>query len=286
MIWISGDDGAGRTIESSRCQLPLYGLPAHSQGTELRGAETGRGCSFVYTGSVSSTTALFDWRQFEAYLFDIDGTLLEAKGGVHYNSFHTALREIYGCEGRIDMVPVHGSTDIGILRDTLKLNGLLSAEFESRLPEALEIMCAEVERNAGSIDAQPCPGICSLLATLHQQGKLLGVVTGNLERIGCRKLDRAGLLPFFRFGSFGDLRERREEIFRHGVRLARNLRGADTSICFVGDTPNDIRAASHLGLPVIAVATGIHSMDELQQHSPALCLNSCAELLAPIRWEK
>jgi hypothetical protein len=63
-----------------------------------------------------TNSSSFDWRRFDAYLFDIDGTLLNAQGGVHYNSFHTALREVYGCEGRIDEVPVHGNTDIGILR--------------------------------------------------------------------------------------------------------------------------------------------------------------------------
>jgi len=58
----------------------------------------------------------FQLFQFDAYLFDIDGTLANTRGGVHYNSFHTALREVYGCEGRIDDVPVHGNTDLGILR--------------------------------------------------------------------------------------------------------------------------------------------------------------------------
>ena len=59
------------------------------------------------------TTPTFDWWNFDAYLFDIDGTLVNAHGRVHYNSFHTALREVSGCEGRIDSVPVHGNTDIG-----------------------------------------------------------------------------------------------------------------------------------------------------------------------------
>ncbi len=57
--------------------------------------------------------ARFQLFQFDAYLFDIDGTLANTRGGVHYNSFHTALREVYGCEGRIDDIPVHGNTDLG-----------------------------------------------------------------------------------------------------------------------------------------------------------------------------
>jgi len=225
-------------------------------------------------------TSAFDWRGFDAYLFDIDGTLLNTHDGVHYNSFHTALREVYGCQGRIDDVPVHGNTDIGILRAALARHGSLGdGDFERKLPQALEMMCAEVERNADRIRPELCPSIAELLAALHDKGKLLGVVTGNLERIGWRKLEQAGIRKYFDFGSFSDQREMREDIFRHGVELARRLRGADTSVCFAGDTPADIRAAAALGLPVIAVATGIYSREQLVQHGPALCVGSVAELL-------
>jgi phosphoglycolate phosphatase len=220
----------------------------------------------------------FDWRNFDAYLFDIDGTIANTHGGVHFNSFHAALREVYGCEGRIDPVPVHGNTDLGILRDTLNYHGKMPADFEARLPAARDVMCAEVARHAEDMDVELCPGIPELLASLHERGKLLGVVTGNLEQIGWRKLERGGVRQFFDFGSFSDLREKREDIFRHGVELARQMRGPETSVCFFGDTPSDVRAAAHLGLPVVAVATGIYKCEELQKDRPALCVPSCAML--------
>jgi phosphoglycolate phosphatase-like HAD superfamily hydrolase len=221
-----------------------------------------------------------DWRQFDAYLFDIDGTLANTHGGVHFNSFHKALREIYGCEGRIDPVPVHGNTDIGILRAALAYHAKMPGDFEARLPAARDLMCAEVARNADGLDVQLCPAITELLDLLHREGKLLGVVTGNLEQIGWRKLERGGLRHFFDFGSFSDTRELREDIFSRGVELARQLRGPSTSVCFIGDTPNDIRAAAHLGMPVIAVATGIYSCEQLLPENPTWCVSSCQELLA------
>lgn len=221
----------------------------------------------------------FNWRGYDAYLFDIDGTLLNTHDGVHYNSFHTALREVYGCEGRIDDVPVHGNTDIGILRAALAHCGLSrDGEFESKLPRALEMMCADVERNADRIRPELCPSIAELLRALHEDGKLLGVVTGNLERIGWSKLERAGIREYFDFGSFSDQREKREDIFRHGVEQARRLRGPSTTVCFIGDTPADIQAAASLGLPVVAVATGIYSREQLAEHAPSLCVGSVAEL--------
>jgi phosphoglycolate phosphatase-like HAD superfamily hydrolase len=222
----------------------------------------------------------FQWREYDAYLFDIDGTLLNTNDGVHYNSFHTALREVYGCQGRIDEVPVHGNTDIGILRAALKHHGSLpDGDFETKLPQALEMMCAEVERHADQIRPELCPSIAEMLACLHAEGKLLGVVTGNLERIGWSKLERAGIRKYFDFGSFSDQREKREDIFRHGAAQARGLRGPNTTVCFVGDTPADIRAADAIGLPVIAVATGIYSRQQLTEHAPALCVGTVAELL-------
>lgn len=221
----------------------------------------------------------FNWRGFDAYLFDIDGTLLNSRDGVHYNSFHTALREVYGCQGRIDDVPVHGNTDIGILRAALHHHGFLADDFEERLPAATEMMCAEVTRTAGDFNAEVCPSTHELLSSLRDAGKLLGVVTGNLERIGWLKLQQAGLRQFFEFGSFSDRHEQREDIFRHGAALAHQLRGAQCSICFVGDTPNDIRAAATLALPVIAVATGTYTQEQLRQHTPTLCLSSFADLL-------
>jgi phosphoglycolate phosphatase-like HAD superfamily hydrolase len=224
--------------------------------------------------------APFSWREFDAYLFDIDGTLANTRGGVHYNSFHAALREVYGCEGSIDPVPVHGNTDIGILRAALEYHGQLRDDFEALLPQAQELMCAEVGRNAAGLQVELCPGVVALLQRLRAEGKLLGVVTGNFEQIGWRKLERGGVREFFDFGSFSDRREKREEIFRHGIELARRLRGPETSVCFVGDTPSDVRAAAQVGAPIIAVATGIYSREELAQESPELCVVTCAELLA------
>ena len=225
----------------------------------------------------------FDWWGFDAYLFDVDGTLVNARGGVHYNSFHTALREVYGCDGRIDQVPVHGNTDIGILRAALIQYGALPGDFEARLPKAQELMCAEVARNADNFQIDVCPSIREMLATLRERGKLIGVVTGNLEQIGWCKLERAGLRRFFDFGSFNDHREKREEIFQHGIEVARQLRGPQTTVCFIGDTPSDIRAAAHVGMPVIAVATGIYSHELLAAENPSLCLSSCEELLTSAR---
>lgn len=219
------------------------------------------------------------WLEADAYIFDIDGTLLNASGRAHYDAFHSALASVLGCSGRIDGVTLHGNTDIGILRAVILREGFSESDFDARLGDLLEHMCTEVERNRHTVRAEACPSVRELLVLLRSRGKLLGVGTGNLERIGWVKLEAAGLREYFDFGTFSDKFERRGDIFAAAAHQVRQRLGAKAAICVVGDTPADILAARENGMQVVAVATGIHSKDDLEKHSPDLCLGCCDELL-------
>jgi phosphoglycolate phosphatase len=100
-----------------------------------------------------------------------------------------------------------------------------------------------------------------------------------LETVGWQKLEAAGLRQFFSFGFFSDHCEARVNIFRNAVKYARRKLGADATICFVGDTPEDIKAARGAGAQVVAVSTGTFSFAELSCHEPDACLSSCRGLL-------
>ncbi len=226
-----------------------------------------------------SKTALPAWATADAYLFDIDGTLLNSRDGVHYYAFRNALRQFFGVEGTIDGVPVHGNTDLGILRAVLQREGIASDRFESQLPALIRHMCDEVQRNAADIRIEVCPSIPALLSRLRGAGKLLGIASGNLETIGWAKLAAAGLSRYFSFGSFSDRRELREHIFQYGVDEARRILGAEASVMVIGDTPSDISAARKVGIPIVSVATGKFAMDQLSALNPDYCVSCCTELL-------
>ena len=216
---------------------------------------------------------------FPVYLFDIDGTLLNSRDGVHYNAFHRAVREVFGVESKIDGVPVHGNTDIGILRAVVVREGISDDDFREKLPRALQLMCREVEDKRARLRPALCASVGELLRSLHGAGKLLGIVSGNLEPIGWAKVNAAGLLHYFDFGSFSDRNELREDIFRYGIEEVRRRRGENARTYLVGDTPADIGAARKVNTPVIAVATGIYSVEELQKHWPDACVSCCTDLL-------
>ena len=221
----------------------------------------------------------FDWTASDCYLFDIDGTLLNSRDAVHYHAFHRAVAMVFGLEFRLDGVPVHGNTDVGILRAYFEQARLPEVEWRTRLPEALEFMSLEVERNVKDLCPDGCPGILKLLQRLAEQQKLLGVASGNLERIGWAKLEACALRRYFAFGAFSGALEKRDEIIAHGIRQARELRGENAKICVIGDTPADIRSAHANGIPAVAVATGIYGVDELTTERPDMCIACCEDLM-------
>jgi phosphoglycolate phosphatase len=220
------------------------------------------------------------WDRFDAYLFDIDGTLLNCSDATHYFAFCHALRMITGRELTLEGVTAHGNTDIGILRDALALAGGSDHEWRPRLAEIRDAMCGYVEGRRHEVCAAALPQVREVLTRLRANGALLGVATGNLERIGRIKLHQAGLCDLFDFGAFSDITEFRVDTFRNGIAAVREKRGESATVCIVGDTPADVQAAHNNDVPVIAVATGIHSYEQLAETRPELCLHSLGEMLS------
>jgi phosphoglycolate phosphatase-like HAD superfamily hydrolase len=219
------------------------------------------------------------WDHYDAYLFDIDGTLLRDPGRVHYNAFSKACLEVLGHPLSLEPVTVAGSTDPRILSDAFAAAGIADETWRPHQPRLLEAICSTVERDAAEMQLTIMPGVVEALRHLAAAGKWLGVATGNLESIGWLKLERTGLRRHFTFGGFSDAHEQRANMIAAAAAAARNLAGAGASVVIVGDTPSDIAAAHANALPVIAVATGHFSFDRLLEHTPEICAENLAALL-------
>ena len=222
----------------------------------------------------------FRWDECDVYLFDIDGTLLHAHGGVHTDAFSSSVLAVMGHSLSIEGVPLHGSTDTAILRDAFRLSAIPDDVWQPRLEEILQRMRDTVSEQRQRMSATVLPGVLSMLAYLKSRGKLLGLATGNLEQIGWLKVEVAGLREWFRFGGFSDSFALRSDMIANAITAGRLLAGANASVCVVGDTPSDIAAAKANSLPTIAVATGIYPYDALLQHHPEVCTSTLEALLA------
>lgn len=222
----------------------------------------------------------FQWRQADAYLFDIDGTLLLSPDRTHRYALHRALLDVYGVETTIDGIAYHGKTDPGILRAALERLGVPTSTIDCNMAAALEVVRQDAAQKADRFRPNVLPGILDLVKTLKASGKLLGLCSGNLEAVAWLKLKAAGLADFFEFGCFADDCELRVDVFRKGMQEVAKRLGPDTAVCFLGDTPDDIRAAHGAGGRIIAVGTGIFKAADLAAYGPDAAVVSCEDLFA------
>jgi phosphoglycolate phosphatase len=203
-------------------------------------------------------------------LFDIDGTLIRKAGPHHRQALVEAVRRVTGLETTTENVPVQGMLDRDILTVMLRNAGARAAMIRQAMPEVVRQAESIYVRSCPNLERKVCPGVRMLLLRLMRHGVPTGLVTGNLSRIGWKKMEHAGLRQYFRFGAFAELAKDRAGLVKIAVRRARREGWIDrhTRISLVGDHPNDILAARANGVRSVAVATGLAPAEELAAHTP------------------
>src|SRR4051812_21229697 len=132
-----------------------------------RGAE---GCSM---------SLLQPWDTFDAYLFDIDGTLIHCTDAVHYFAFCDTLSAVAKRPLNLDGVTAHGNTDVGILRDAFALAGIPEEHWRPLISQIQDQMCLQVEQKKADLRATVLPQVREVLQHLRNKGATLSVATGN-----------------------------------------------------------------------------------------------------------
>ena len=160
-------------------------------------------------------------------LFDIDGTLVRRAGPHHRAALVHGIRRVTGLNTTTEGIPVQGMLDPVILtvmmRHAGRARGNHSRGHAGGTARRGALLSA---RLPGHSRDKHCPGVVPVLERLTRRGVLLGLVTGNLTRIGWRKLERAGLHGYFRFGAFGEMATNRAGLARLAIREARDTDGS------------------------------------------------------------
>ena len=203
-------------------------------------------------------------------LFDIDGTLLRRAGPHHREALVEAVRRATGLQTTTEGIPVQGMLDRDILAAMLVAAGASRALIRRKMPEMVAIAQAVYVRRCPDLRRKVCPGARMLLYRLSRRGVPAGLVTGNLTRIGWKKMERAGLQQYLCFGAFAERARDRAGLVRLAIRHAcgQGWIHRTSPVVLIGDHPNDIRAARANGVRAIAVATGMVSADDLARHAP------------------
>ena len=217
-------------------------------------------------------------------LFDIDGTLLRRAGPHHRVALVDAVERVSGVRVVIDGIPVQGMLDPDIIACMMRAAGANLRQIRSLMPDIMTKAQSLYVRRCPDLTLKLCPGVRAALQGLKGSGIPLGLVTGNLSRIGWRKMACAGIKGFFRFGAFAEQGPTRTALARLAIQQARREGWIDSSsqVVLVGDHPNDIKAARAAGARSIAVATGLSAPEELAAHSPDHLLPNLRHLRQPM----
>jgi len=213
-------------------------------------------------------------------LFDIDGTLTRRTGPHHRDALAAGIRRVTGLETTTDGIPVQGMLDPVILTTMMRRAGMKAATIRESLPEVMRAAERYYLRVCPELHDKHCPGVEPVLERLARRSVLLALVTGNLTRIGWRKLERAGLRGYFQFGAFGEMAKTRAGLAKLAIRRARreHLIARDAPVSLIGDATSDIIAAHANGIRSISVRTGITPVEELLRERPDILLKDLRKL--------
>ena len=209
-------------------------------------------------------------------LFDIDGTLTTSSNA-GMGAMETTVEQLFGISKVPDM-SMHGRTDNSILHE---LFAAIDVEHDGTFDQFNQQYCLNLPRSLKDRNARLLPGVESLLEELAGLENVeLGLLTGNLKQAAEIKLRHVGIDHYFSFGGYGDLHADRNDVAVEAVQNARETIGdrfSDQRVWVIGDTPNDVRCARHVGAKVIAVETGGSSVQSLRSADPDLQIRDLTE---------
>jgi len=212
-------------------------------------------------------------REYQTYIFDLDGTLLNTLSDLAASTNY-ALRQYALPEHTTDDVRRFVGNGVKKLIERAVPDGLDNPQFEN--------VYATFRRHymEHSLDTtRPYDGVLPMLATLKARGKRAAVVSNKMYEATqelCRHF-------------FGDYVEvaigEREDIKKKPApdtvnEAFRQLGISKEGAVYVGDSDVDVMTAKNSGLPCISVLWGFRDRDFLIEHGATTFVASPSEILA------
>jgi len=204
-------------------------------------------------------------------LFDIDGTLIHS-GGAGKRAMERSFEKIWGIPNGFQDIGLMGRTDPSILKEAMDKQGITWTFDEVERFREYYFFFLDEELDVPNPDKRLCPGIQALLAGCEGSMDLsLGLLTGNWRYGAFLKLHWFSIETYFPFGAFADDsadRNRLVPIALERFKQHLNIDISNQDVYVIGDTPLDIHCALPYGVRTVAVATGVHTVQQLAVEKP------------------
>jgi phosphoglycolate phosphatase len=199
-------------------------------------------------------------------LWDVDHTLIE-NAGVSKEIYAAAFVALTGRQPH-HLATTEGRTDPDIMADLLQSHAEVTQSWQY-VEDALTV-AGQARRVLLAERGHVLPGAVAALTALAAVPQIIQtIVTGNIRTNAEMKLNAFDLAKWFDLdvGGYGsDNRDRAQLVeiarARAGAKYGAGFADAANAVV-IGDTPRDIEAAKLGSARVLAVASGIHGMDEL-----------------------
>lgn len=209
-------------------------------------------------------------------LWDVDGTLVR-NGRDAGNLYHEAVELALGRAIENRLPNTHGKTDGQIITETLAAHGLDPHLHAAALHHLDEL--SRLRHESGS-HRELCPGAIEAVEAAAAAGWTNGLLTGNSAARARFKVTGAGFdaaLFDWEHSYFGERSPARSELT-----LRARAEIGDVRTVIIGDTPNDGNAAQTAGMEFIGVATGVFTVEDLQETNAVLVVVDLAAGLPAI----
>ncbi len=211
--------------------------------------------------------------RYDAYVFDLDGTLLDTLGDLASSLNHALARHGLPCHG-VDAVRAMVGNGMGRLVESAVPGGRENPLFEDVLAG---FMAHYMEHGADT--TRPYPGIVETLKALRSAGKALAVVSNKSAKATGMLCERflGGLVDVAIGESEGIARKPAPDTVLEALaRLGADPRGA----VYIGDSEVDIATARNCGLPCVSVLWGFRDRDFLLAAGAVRLVSRPGEILS------
>lgn len=211
----------------------------------------------------------------DAYLFDLDGTLVDTAPDLMRALNHTLAERGLGT---VDLALTRHWVGHGVramLRAAFAHHG---ERVEAAQVDAMEAAC--VDHYAAHIAdfSRPFPGVVEALHSLAARAPL-AVVTNKLAGLSEKLLDALSLSPFFRLVVGRDTAAKPKPDAAPAVYACERLARAPRHALFVGDSETDVGCARAAGCPVVLYRHGYNRGADPEAMGADAVIESLGELV-------
>lgn len=199
-------------------------------------------------------------------LFDVNGTLVKDYLDVS-EYVAESIRSMYGILTEVDLSKYEGFTSQEIAVSVLLDNGFPKEEIDAKLERYCEDLFYSYYNVAGHNKQIVLDGAESLLNELSKKdGALLGIATGEAERVARFRLEKVGFSKYFKIGAFGNKDKEFKGILGRAIATAPSDYEIEDTF-FVGSAQRTLQEARTAGVHTIGVANGKTARADLDKIS-------------------